>query len=295
VVVGSRAEAKALRKQAEATKKSAAKAEKRAEAPPAPAASRPISGVRTVPASADAARIGTSGGVVTWTLRDAGIVLVVLAATLAAKQAVMGSEAMAVIPPSARVAARTLVLALFYATQLGVLVFLAYLRGGSFRTAFRLRTAGAGARSAGIAVALVAALLIGTRVLSTAWGALAQSSGWAPPASEALTGVFGAGGAGLAVAVTMVVVVGPFIEELAFRGVIASAIEARLGMWPAIVVSSAIFAAYHLTPWVAVPTFVLGCALAWLALTRSSLLPAIALHVLYNGVVVAAAFWIPST
>jgi membrane protease YdiL (CAAX protease family) len=61
-------------------------------------------------------------------------------------------------------------------------------------------------------------------------------------------------------------------------------------MWPAIVVSSAVFAGYHLSAWFFFPTFVLGMALGWLAFSRRSLVPAIALHVVYNAAAVAAAF-----
>jgi hypothetical protein len=64
--------------------------------------------------------------------------LAALAVTLVAKQAVMGSDVMAAVPPSARVAARTLVLALFYATQLAVLAFLAYRKGGNPKLAVYL-------------------------------------------------------------------------------------------------------------------------------------------------------------
>jgi membrane protease YdiL (CAAX protease family) len=198
------------------------------------------------------------------------------------------------MPPSGQVAARAVALGGFYTAQVGVLAFLAHRHGSMLPEAFGLRSrdrVGPGAIAG--ATGLVALLLLATRAASTAWGALAQAAGWMPPPTEALTAVFGGGGLGLGLAVAMVVVVAPFAEELAFRGVIARALSGRFGARAGIIGSAAVFSAYHGTAWVLVPTFVLGCALAWLALTRRSLWPAITLHALYNAVVVAAAFWLP--
>jgi len=56
------------------------------------------------------------------------------------------------------------------------------------------------------------------------------------------------------------VLVGPFIEELVFRGVVLSALG-QLWAYGSILISSAIFATYHFSLWMLVPTFVLGVAL----------------------------------
>jgi membrane protease YdiL (CAAX protease family) len=64
-------------------------------------------------------------------------------------------------------------------------------------------------------------------------------------------------------------------------------------MWPSIVISAAIFAAYHASLWMLFPMFVLGAAAAWLTWRQRSLWPAIALHVLYNGLAVGFAFFLP--
>ena len=61
-------------------------------------------------------------------------------------------------------------------------------------------------------------------------------------------------------------------------------------MWPGIVISSVLFAAYHASVWLFFPMLVLGVALGWLGWTRRSLWPPIALHVAYNALAVAAAF-----
>jgi hypothetical protein len=175
---------------------------------------------------------------------------------------------------------------------IALLVFLARRHSERFSVAFRLdRGTGVGADVAA-STSLVLGFLLATRLASMAWGAIAQAAGWMPPSSESLVGVFGGGGAGLVLAVVTVVLVGPFAEELAFRGVIAGALRERFGTRVAIVGSAAVFSVYHVAPWALVPTFLLGLALAWLAFDRKTLWPAIALHALYNGVVVAAAFWL---
>ncbi len=143
-----------------------------------------------------------------------------------------------------------------------------------------------------VSVGLVVGLLLATRVAALLWGVMSAAAGWGPPVRGEFTEVFGTGGGGLLLAVLMVVLAGPFVEELTFRGVVLGAAGPRWGMWPAIVVSAALFAFAHVTAWAVVPTFVLGIALGWLAWTRGSVWPAIALHTLYNGVVVGAVFWL---
>ena len=90
----------------------------------------------------------------------------------------------------------------------------------------------------------------------------------------------------------MLVFVGPFVEELVFRGALLRGLEAKLGAWPAIVIQALLFAAFHRSWWLLLPMTVLGIALGWLAHERRSLWPAIALHSLYNALSVAAVLWV---
>lgn len=302
VVVSSRAEAKALRKAAEAAAAKPAKRKKGSgtstvTTPKPRAAAAASAPTRTASVGAAtpkprAVETHVADGA-QWGVFDAAAVAGVLLASLLAKEAVLGSVAFGVIPASGKALARAGVLAVFYAIQIALAAFLAHRRGMSLPEAFRLKLGEGDFVAAAKSVGLVVALLLGTRLVSTLWGALAQALGWAPAASEALNGIFGGGSLGLVLTVLTVVVIGPLVEEMVFRGVIAGALDVRFGMWVAIVVSAVAFAAYHLTAWVAVPTFVLGVALAWLALTRETLWPAVAVHALYNGVVVAAVFWLP--
>jgi len=281
VVVGSRAEAKALRtlaEQAERDREASAKASAKQ--------AKQLSAVR------QHAETVAADGTATWTLADAAIALGVLVAALVAKELVLGSRAVEAMPASGQALARAVVLGGFYTLQLFALVFLAHRHGLRLAGAFGLRRLGRTLAHRATSAVLVVGLLLATRLASLLWGSLSSAAGWGPPGSGELTEVFGSGGGGLALTVLMVVLIGPFVEELVFRGVVLGAAGPRWGMWPAIVGSASLFALAHMTAWAFVPTLVLGIALGWLAWTRGSLWPAIALHALYNGVVVGAAFWL---
>lgn len=281
VVVGSRAEAKALRKAAATAERSqhhAVKAQQRR--------TQVLESADQILACAEA------DGTAVWSVTDAVTIVGVLVVSIAAKEAVLASAVIAMMPDSGQIIARALASGAFYAVQLVALGFLASRHGMGFSQAFGLGRLGRSwAHRAGTA-ALVAGLFVVTRALGLLWGALAQRAGWEPPVRTELTAVFGAGSLGLLLTVAMVVVATPFVEELVFRGVVMRAMGCRWGKAVAIVGSAAVFAASHLSPWSFVPLMALGIAAGWLAWERASLWPAIALHALYNGIVVAAAFWV---
>lgn len=267
VDVGSRAEAKALRKAADDAQKPAAQ--------PRPA------------------------GVAPWAMVDVVAVVAIMLAAVVAKNALLGLAAVELMPTTARAITRALVLAGYYAAQLGAFAFLARRHAAGLLEAFGLRrpeTAADTADRPGAlgSAGLVALLFLGTEAFAIGYGLSMESLGIAQPhrLSTDLVVVFGGGGVGLALSALLVAVAAPFVEELAFRGVTLSAFKDSWGMWPAILGSSALYAAFHFSLWMFAPTMVLGIALGWLAVTRRSLGPAIALHVLYNAAAVAAAFWV---
>jgi len=281
VVVGSRAEAKALRKAAE-----------QAERDRAAALKGSAKHAKALRASEERTALVANDDTAQWTLADAAVVLAVLAVGVVAKEAALASRVITVVPAAGQSGARAVVLGCFYAMQLVSLIFLSRRHGATLVGAFGLGRLGRSAAHRAWSAALVIGLLVATRLVGLMWGAATQAAGWHPPAKEQLTAVFGAGGGGLALAVIMVVVVGPVVEELLFRGVVLTSGGARWGMWPSILGSSALFALAHGTVWALAPTFALGVALGWLTWTRGSLWPAITLHALYNAVVVGAAFWL---
>ncbi len=291
VSVGSRAEAKQLRKTAETMARDKERTEK--------AAQRELAWRDRI-AWRDAER--TAEGLARWDLIDAGVVVLMLLATIVARDAVLALKPFALMPQAGRVLVRVLVLASFYLAQVAVIAFLAARHGAHLWSAFGLARKGT-LRSFAVSAAVVVALLGATRLATTAYGTLAHRTGFDPPPSPGLDVVsaFGVGRAGLAIATVLVVLAGPFIEELIFRGILLSAFDvafeqrwAAIGPWAAIVASSALFAVSHLAAWMLLPMFVLGIALGWLAWWRRNLWPAIVLHGIYNAVVVAAAFWLIS-
>lgn len=79
-----------------------------------------------------------------------------------------------------------------------------------------------------------------------------------------------------------VAVAAPLIEEMLFRGMLLSWLTRRMRNWPAIAVSSAVFAGVHLLDPNAIAVvpglFLLGIVLAWVALRRGDLSLPIAIH-----------------
>lgn len=281
VVVGSRAEAKALRKATASAQKTQASADK-----------AHIRKERTHQVLEVRAQMTASDGTVAWTTVDAIVVVAVIAATVIVERAVLGGQAVALMPAQGQYIARVLVLLGLFGCRLGVLAFLAHRHGSTLVKGFGLGRLHRDWSHRLASIGLVAGALVATRFVSVIWGGGAQAAGWMPPGAGQLTEVFGLGAVGIALTLALVVVAGPFVEELAFRGVVLSAAGERMGMWPAITLTAAVFAASHATPWVFVPIFVLGLASGWLAWTRCSLWPSIALHALYNGTVVGAALWL---
>jgi membrane protease YdiL (CAAX protease family) len=89
------------------------------------------------------------------------------------------------------------------------------------------------------------------------------------------------------VAVIAIVAWGPFAEELFFRGFILAALVEPLGPLRAAVVSSALFAAAHVSIGAALPVFVTGMLLAWLYLRTRSIWPLVTAHALQNFIAVS--------
>jgi membrane protease YdiL (CAAX protease family) len=83
----------------------------------------------------------------------------------------------------------------------------------------------------------------------------------------------------------MAVFFAPFAEEYLFRGLLFRALDREWGGWRALVGSAAFFVVYHpVLAWP--PVFLLGLINAMLFKKTGRLLPAVALHMVYNAVVV---------
>ncbi len=85
-----------------------------------------------------------------------------------------------------------------------------------------------------------------------------------------------------------IVVIGPIVEEMLFRGYLQTALSKRMKPWLAIVLASGAFAAIHLQP-AAFPMLALvGGVFGFLYHRTGSLRVSMALHMLNNGLAFAA-------
>ena len=82
----------------------------------------------------------------------------------------------------------------------------------------------------------------------------------------------------------------PLIEEIFFRGFLFQGFRARYGWISGMLLSSGIFAVAHLDPVSLIPTFILGCVLAYLYHRSNSVWPGVILHVMVNSFGLCAAY-----
>jgi membrane protease YdiL (CAAX protease family) len=81
---------------------------------------------------------------------------------------------------------------------------------------------------------------------------------------------------------TLIALLAGLCEETLFRGPIQKGLMRRLGVWPAIVIASILFAAAHLDlPGMPIRTF-LGVMLGWIVVRTGSIFPAMVMHAMYD-------------
>jgi uncharacterized protein len=134
--------------------------------------------------------------------------------------------------------------------------------------------------------------------LVIALGALFQLLGDVEgPEQQALDDV-AAGGLDALLAVTLAVLLAPVLEELVFRGGLHGSLRARVGVWPAALISSTVFAAIHLevitsSPAFLVQLFVLGLIFVWLYERTGNLLAPVLAHLAFNAASLTIAYLAP--
>lgn len=100
------------------------------------------------------------------------------------------------------------------------------------------------------------------------------------------------GGVNLLIAFIALVLITPLVEEIIFRGYLYSSLRAKYRFWPSTIVTSIVFGVLHLqfgsnAPllWIAaIDTFTLSIFMCYLRERRSSIWPAVFLHMLKNCV-----------
>ena len=90
--------------------------------------------------------------------------------------------------------------------------------------------------------------------------------------------------AAMIITVLLISTLVPLWEEMFFRGFIHNVLRNRLGMWPAIFVSSLLFGLFHFIPLQIIGAFTLGILMAWLYEKSGSLWLPIFAHALNNVV-----------
>ena len=86
------------------------------------------------------------------------------------------------------------------------------------------------------------------------------------------------------------VIFAPLVEEIFFRGFLFQGFRQKYGWIGGMLLSSAIFGAAHLDLVAFIPTFILGCLLAYMYHRSNSVWPGIILHVLVNALGLCAAY-----
>jgi membrane protease YdiL (CAAX protease family) len=79
------------------------------------------------------------------------------------------------------------------------------------------------------------------------------------------------------------VILAPLTEEIFFRGFLYSGLRQRYGWVKSMLLSSAVFAVFHLQLVALIPTFLLGCVLAFTYERARSIWPGVILHLMVNG------------
>lgn len=130
----------------------------------------------------------------------------------------------------------------------------------------------------------VALLFAGGAVLLVVRAIASQILGHAPPEAQQVQACVQ--GSALAYVAPVVVLVAPFGEELFFRGFLYKALRRRFSMWPAALISAAVFGAAHfagLDFLILIPAlFVVGIGLALVYEKRQSLLASMSAHATFN-------------
>jgi membrane protease YdiL (CAAX protease family) len=86
----------------------------------------------------------------------------------------------------------------------------------------------------------------------------------------------------LAFSIIVIGLFGPFCEEIFFRGFALPVFARRYGLWGGILISAALFSAFHFSIGALVPIFIFGIVLAWLYVRTGSIYPSMVAHAVQN-------------
>lgn len=143
------------------------------------------------------------------------------------------------------------------------------------------------ARTYAGALALYAPLFFAFLGLSIAWAHVARHYGW-PERQEVLERVLALEGRALLACAVLATLVGPFLEELLFRGFLQGVLCELLGARAGLVVTAVLFASLHGRA--GLPgLLLLSLVLGWLRARSGSFFVSFVVHALHNGLTLALA------
>jgi uncharacterized protein len=159
---------------------------------------------------------------------------------------------------------------------LGAMVLVAL--GLSKRQVFALRLPTSWRRAAKIGVGVVVAIAVVSAVVDPLLQPGKEQDlaphGWEPRHAAAFAANF-----------VVVALLAPIVEELTFRGLGFTLLDARFGTWPAIVLVGVAFGLAHGLVDALPPLVVFGSCLAYLRSRTASVFPGMILHASYNSIV----------
>lgn len=229
---------------------------------------------------------------------------VLLAVAMPLSAGLLQNQLVEIMPSAGQSGVRAGVLFLIYLIELIALSYCAYRHREKFVDFFRLRLVKRDSQNKGesqsvmsasnawLSVCLVLGFLVGLRVFSMLWSLFTQEIGWRIAGAADVVDLFGTTSVGLIITIVLVVILAPVVEELVFRGLIQKWLSSRMSMWFAIILTSALFALYHLSFWAAPLNIALGICTGYLAQKRATLHPALFLHIAYNATLVLAAIYL---
>lgn len=218
--------------------------------------------------------IPTSG----WMLWELGAVLALVLVSSLIEGWLLRAPVVAALPMATQLIVRGSVVLVYYAILFAFVWWLAARRGRPLAEAVGLRPFEWGASMWRVLIYLVLVRAAGYVYAAALYFAKVEIPGQATD----LTRFFGAGLTGIGMTVLIAGLIGPLVEEIVFRGVVFGALSDLLPRWLAVALSAAIFAGLHLNPYLIVPAFIVGVALALVYARSESLWPAVILHSLYN-------------
>ena len=78
------------------------------------------------------------------------------------------------------------------------------------------------------------------------------------------------------------ILIAPISEEIFFRGFLLKTFNIKYGNKRSVILTSLIFALFHLHIGAVIPVFILGLSISWIKIKTESLLPCIAIHIIQN-------------